>query len=391
MDEVRQLLEQTINETFMHMTISAPKRKGGVVRIRIRPVLLKGKCCYQEERFDGTQVHHRNLSGEDRDGLIEDIIAYMQDFRQLAWETAQEQITVLAGKKQARIQRRKKDCVQPGSMEQFAYEHNRRKRYILQEGQPVDFLVELGVMTKEGRIVHSKYDKFRQINRFLEFIEDVEKELPSDREITIIDFGCGKSYLTFAMYYYLNIMKKYPVRIIGLDLKEAVIRKCNELAVRFGYKGLKFLHGDIAEYEGVTHADMVVTLHACDTATDYALAKAVRWNASVILSVPCCQHEMNRQIDSRLLEPVLGYGLIRERVAALFTDAMRARLLEQQGYQVQVMEFIDMEHTPKNILIRAVRHGGKKAGSIEEAKQYEECRDFLHVQPMLEKLLKQCD
>lgn len=386
MEELRQLLAQTMNESFMHMTISGPRKKGGIARIRIRPVLLKGKRCYQEECFSGNQVSHRNISGEDTESFLEEIIAYMQDFKQLAMETAAEQITVLGGRK-PRIQRKKKQAVAEEDMEQFVYEHNRRKRYILPEGQPVDFLVELGVMTKEGRVVHSKYDKFRQINRFLEFIEDVEGNFPTDREMTIIDFGCGKSYLTFAMYYYLKIVRNYSVRIIGLDLKDAVIRKCNALAKQYGYDGLTFLHGDIAEYEGVTRADMVVTLHACDTATDYALAKAVKWDASVILSVPCCQHEMNRQIENPLLEPLLGYGLIRERVAALFTDAMRARLLEQKGYQVQVMEFIDMEHTPKNILIRAVKDNNKKNTDGINAQNYAACRDFLHVQPTLEKLL----
>lgn len=211
------------------------------------------------------------------------------------------------------------------------------------------------MQTKEGKIVHSRYDKFRQMNRFLEFIEDIVPELPKDRESVIIDFGCGKSYLTFAMYYYLHELKHYDVRIIGLDLKADVIAHCQQLAEDYGYEKLTFLTGDIADYDGVDHVDMVVTLHACDTATDYALDKAVRWGAKVILSVPCCQHEVNRQIENELLQPVLKYGLIKERMSALLTDAIRANLLEEAGYQVQVLEFIDMEHTPKNILIRAVK------------------------------------
>ena len=258
--------------------------------------------------------------------------------------------------------------------------HNRKKHYILEEGIPVPFLRDLGVMTEDGKIVRTKTDKFRQINRFLEFIEDILPQLDKERELTILDFGCGKSYLTFAMYYYLHELKKYDIRIVGLDLKEDVIEHCGKLAEQYGYEKLTFLVGDIADYEGVDQVDMVVTLHACDTATDYALAKAVGWNAKVILSVPCCQHELNIQLSdpgrrkdgnggemtgavSETLAPVMDYGLLRERFAALVTDGLRAKYLERMGYETQVLEFIDMEHTPKNILLRAV----KKVSSGENA------------------------
>lgn len=250
-------------------------------------------------------------------------------------------------------------------------------------------------MTPEGKVVNSRYDKFRQINRFLEFIRDICPALPRGRELTMIDFGCGKSYLTFAMYYYLRELQGFDLRIIGLDLKEDVIRRCNELAERFGYEKLKFLAGDIADYEGVDQVDLVVTLHACDTATDYALARAVEWNARAILSVPCCQHELNGQIRNETLEPVLRYGLLKERMAALITDGLRASLLEQHGYQVQVLEFIDMEHTPKNIMIRAVKKQKKirlpreaeQKGATEE--ELRRCMEALHVEPTLERLLHQ--
>ena len=235
--------------------------------------------------------------------------------------------------------------------------HNRVKRYILPQGTPVPFLVDLGVMTGEGRVHEAAYDKYRQINRFLEFIEDILPKLPKDRELTIVDFGCGKSYLTFAMYYFLRELRGYQVKIVGLDLKADVIEHCGRLAEKYGYDGLQFLQGDIAGYEGLDRVDMVVTLHACDTATDFALAKAVQWNAQVILSVPCCQHELNRKIKNDLLSPVLKYGILKERMSALLTDGIRAELLESKGYSVQILEFIDMEHTPKNLLIRAVRTG----------------------------------
>lgn len=239
--------------------------------------------------------------------------------------------------------------------------HNRVKQYILPQGKPVPFLVDLGVMTREGRVREAAYDKYRQINRFLEFIQDVLPKLPKDREITIVDFGCGKSYLTFAMYYFFRELKGYQVKIIGLGLKEDVIRRCSRLAEEYGYDNLQFLQGDIAGYEGLEKADMVVTLHACDTATDFALAKAVQWDAKVILSVPCCQHELNGKIRNDLLAPVLKYGILKERMSALITDGIRANLLESAGYSVQILEFIDMEHTPKNLLIRAVKTGKKQS------------------------------
>lgn len=260
--------------------------------------------------------------------------------------------------------------------------HNRKKHYILEEGIPVPFLIDLGVQTAEGRIVHARYDKFRQINRFLEFVQDILPQMEKGRELTILDFGCGKSYLTFALYYYLKILNGYDIRVIGLDLKEDVIARCNALAEKYGYDKLTFLTGDIADYEGVSKVDMVVTLHACDTATDYALEKALEWDAKVILSVPCCQHELNKQMENEILKPVLKYGLIKERIAALVTDALRAGRLEEAGYQVQILEFIDMEHTPKNLLIRAVHTGKKRDG---EALKH--MMKALHVQPSLEKLL----
>jgi SAM-dependent methyltransferase len=263
----------------------------------------------------------------------------------------------------------------------------------------VPFLVELGVQTPDGKVVKAKYDKFRQINRYLEFVRDVLPALESaaysdntegngKRTLNIIDFGCGKSYLTFALYYYLKVMNNYDIRVIGLDLKKDVIENCQALSDRLGYKDLKFLVGDISSYEGTDSADMVVTLHACDTATDYALAKAVKWNAKVILSVPCCQHEVNKQIACDELKPALKYGLIKERMSALFTDAIRANLLEQQGYDTQLLEFIDIEHTPKNILIRAVKKGHMKYNSDKGNRNgLEAMMEFLNINPTLQKLL----
>ena len=273
-----------------------------------------------------------------------------------------------------------KQWVRPG--ERVALVVSDMSRFWMRQDKVIPPLVDMGIFTGEGKVVKSMYDKFRQINRFLEFIEDILPALSREREVTILDFGCGKSYLTFAMYYYLKELKKYDVHIIGLDLKEDVIRKCNGLAEKYGYEKLHFLCGDIAEYEGVQKVDMVVTLHACDKATDYALAKAVEWDAQVILSVPRCQHELNDQIQNKLLSPVLKYGLLKERMSALLTDGIRAELLESKGYSTQILEFIDMEHTPKNLLIRAVKTGRSRSGEA-----LKEMTDAIHGHLTLEKLL----
>ena len=379
MKELRTLLEQSLNIDFLTATLSNPREKEGVKKVKVRPIMKQGVLLFQCEAHQNNQVFHENLKDSK---AVEKIIEYMNQFKQMQLETKAFRYTVLISKKgKLTIQKKK----QTGCVKEADLSHNRSKKYILQEGVEVPFLQDLGVMTSEGKIVRTKFDKFRQINRFLEFVEDILPQLAKDREVTILDFGCGKSYLTFAMYYYLHELKKYDVRIIGLDLKTDVIRHCNQLSEKYGYEKLKFLEGNIADYTGVEEVDMVVTLHACDTATDYALDKAVGWNAKVILSVPCCQHEVNGQMESETLQPLFKYGLIKERMAALVTDAMRAEYLESCGYDAQIMEFIDMEHTPKNILIRAVKTGKKK----ENMDKIKKCEEFLHIRPLLGKLLEE--
>lgn len=378
MKELVEFLEEFISEQLIRIIISGARNAGEISKVRIRPVLLKGEIKYQCSETHGTKELHKNY---DKRELIDRIEHWMaEDFRQLQLESQKGTGSVLVSKKGKMTVRYKRSRNTEGAGSVLS--HNRKKKYILEEGRPVEFLVDLGVMTPEGKIVHSKYDKFRQINRFLEFIEDILPRLSREREVTILDFGCGKSYLTFAMYYYLKILKEYDVNIIGLDLKADVIMHCNELSEQYGYEKLRFLQGDIASYTGTDHVDMVVTLHACDTATDYALAKAVAWGAEVILSVPCCQHELNGQIRNEMLSPVFSYGILKERMAALITDGLRAQLLAEAGYDTQILEFIDMEHTPKNLLIRAVRNGKRT-----KKKELETCMQALHVTPTLKTLL----
>ena len=385
--EIKQALELFLNESLERVLMSNPADSGKISRSRIRPLLMKGRLVFQAEEQAGKQAFHRNL---DKDEAADYVTGLLEgSFRQAEITSGLGKALILVSKKgkvTVKVKRypesvRIQPAGEPGSPGSLS--HNRKKHYILEEGIPVPFLVDLGVMTKEGRVVNSRYDKYRQINRFLEFIEDILPNLDQDRESTIIDFGCGKSYLTFAMYYYLKELKGYPVRIVGLDLKEDVIEHCSRLGRQYGYEGLSFCHGDIASFEGVEKVDMVVTLHACDLATDYALEKAVNWGARVILSVPCCRHELNGQMENSLLRPVLQYGLIKERMAALYTDAIRAQVLEYRGYRTQILEFIDMEHTPKNILIRAVRQGKKRDNGL----QIRELADFLHVKPAVVELL----
>ena len=377
METLRDILQESFNRDMISAVISNPREKGGTTKIKIRPVLRKEMLVFQCEEYRNNQAFHINLDEREAAEYVEN---RMLEFKQMQLETRNCRYQVLVSKKgKMTIQKKRQiDCIKEVDLS-----HNRKKHYILEEGKAVPFLQDLGVMTKQGEIVRTKFDKFRQINRFLEFIEDILPELPQDREVTILDFGCGKSYLTFAMYYYLHELRGYDIRIIGLDLKSDVILACNQLAKKYGYRKLKFLEGNIADYTGSDEVDMVVTLHARDTATDFALAKAVGWKAKVILSVPCCQHELNKQMGNEVLAPLLSYGLIKERMAALVTDSMRAEYLKREGYDTQILEFIDMEHTPKNILIRAVYTGVR--GANEEA--IRKCEEMLHIRPMLGRLL----
>lgn len=386
MSDLQSLFTDCLNETLIRVILSNPSSKDGVIKICARPMLKNKSLLFQIEEYTKTQVFHKNLTAGDAGSyltgkLSSDTSSQTASFKNALVETQSFTANVLVSKKGTITIKKKMNA--SAKQPKISLSHNRKKKYILEEGIPVPFLIDLGVMTQNGNIVNAHYDKFRQINRFLEYIEDILPSLPTDRELRILDFGCGKSYLTFAIYYYLKILKGYPVRITGLDLKEDVIRHCNELAVKYGYDKLEFLCGDIAYYDGCSQVDMVVTLHACDTATDYALAKAVGWGAKVILSVPCCQHELNKQMKNDLLSPVLHYGILKERMAALMTDGLRAQILEANGYRTQILEFIDMAHTPKNLLIRAVYNGH----CADNKAQINELLAAFDVNPTLYRLL----
>ena len=404
MNELEKLLQEIVKETIVKMIISKPVQKSNPYK---KIVIERKREYFQAAKYTEKQVFHDNVKPEELleylTGLIVDIYLQVN-----AWDMEKEHILLLSKKGKVTYKTKKLPkpqnvaAMQDGSSEgadgavqasgstEVSYAaHNRKKNYILEEGQIIPPLVDMGVFTKEGKVVKSMYDKFRQINRFIEMIDDGVRDYQKD-EIHIIDFGCGKSYLTFIMYYYFTEVRHMKVQMLGLDLKEDVIRKCNETAQKYGYNNLRFEMGDINGFKTPFDVDMVVTLHACDTATDFALYNAVCWNAKMIFSVPCCQHELNKQIQTEDLSLLTRYGIVKERFAALATDAIRANLLECCGYKTQLLEFVDFAHTPKNILIRAIR---KPVVPASVKKKYltevENAMEEFNVNPTLYTLLQE--
>lgn len=344
-EELSMFLKQIDPEKVTKMICSNGKGEQAVYR---KICILPKQKGWQIENYTDKQVFHENRNEIRWDKQCE---AYMeQGYRQIDIFTETAQYTMKLSKKGKLFCSTNKN----GGGNQAQLTHNRTKNYLLKEGEIIEPLVDMGIFTKEGKVVHAMYDKFKQINRFLEIIDDAVTNSAKEH-YHIIDFGCGKSYLTFIVYYYFTFIKQISVDIVGLDLKADVIRKCNEAAERYGYEHLHFELGDINGYETKDTVDMVLTLHACDTATDYALYNAVKWKAGMIFSVPCCQYELNHQMKSEHFEILTRYGIIKERFAALATDAVRGNLLEYCGYKTQLLEFVDLSHTPKNILIRAVK------------------------------------
>lgn len=323
----------------------------------------------QFEKFTDKQAFHDNYSYEKAAEEIENLIINKYRNINLFTEDADYQLMV---SKKGSVKVTEKEPTKQQKID----EHNKKKQYIINENEPCDFLTYLGVMNNQGAVYAKKYDKFKQINKFLEIVDDSLKGKTLKDDFMIIDFGCGKAYLTFALYYYFYFIRKIKVRIIGLDLKDEVIEFCNETARKLNYDNLEFIYGDIRDFEYKSNVDMIVTLHACDTATDAALVKAIMWNTDIILSVPCCQHEFYDKITNSSLEPMLKQGLIKERVSSLVTDSLRSLFLETKGYKVQLMEFIAMEHTPKNILIRAVR---SNKDNQKAEKEYEDFKKFWNL------------
>ncbi len=363
---------------LMNAVLSSPFAKEKQ-KETLRQLTIKGRPVYQVTTMKDQQAFHQNYSSEEA-------LAYLQtsisDFKQTFLHTSEADYQVLINKKRLVTILKKAP-----SKTALPLAHNRTKHYILTDGTPIPFLIELGVMSPEGKVHAQKKDKFRQVNRFLEMVDDILSQLGPQSSLHIVDFGCGKAYLTFALFYFLTSIKGYSVKMTGIDLKLDVIELCQKLAHKLGYgNNLQFVLGDVNTFDTQQPVDLVISLHACDTATDAALEKAVRWQSRAILCVPCCQHELFKQVRNEALSPLLTHGILKERFAALATDAARVQLLEALGYQAQIMEFIDLEHTPKNLLIRATRRKGDNLAHTQQAWQtYLAFKEVLHIDPSLER------
>lgn len=370
MELVKIIEENVANTSLIYAVFASPlnKAENKFKKITVKPISSNDNIIYQLEKFTDKQAFHENINETD---IVSRMLELASQYKNTNIFTAEADYQVLISKKgSVRIVK-----LSPTKTMSIG-SHNKTKKYIIPDNEPCDFLIELGVMNKDGKVLAKKYDKFKQINKFLEIVDDSVDKASLKSDYKIIDFGCGKAYLTFALYYYFYKIKKVNVQIVGLDLKTDVINFCNDVAKKLNYSHLRFENGDIKDYNTNLDIDMVVTLHACDNATDAALVKAIKWNTDIILSVPCCQHEFFDKIDNNNLEPMLKHGLIKERLSSLVTDSLRSLFLETKGYKVQLVEFVDMEHTPKNILIRAV-----KSKIREEAiKEYEDFKKFWRLE-----------
>ena len=378
MENIRELSQRIINnEAIIFATFSGIKNKSLKTfnKVTIKKVMIKNELKHQFEYIYDKNVEHKNLNKVDSINEIDNLLQTY--FKQALINTLESDYHILVSKSGvAKINKK----AATKKFEEIS--HNRKKKYILNEGEVTSFLVELGIMTADGKVINSKYDKFKQINRYLELVSDCIPYLDKNKTIRIIDFGCGKAYLTFALYDFLVLKMGYNVEIVGLDLKENVINFCSNLAKKLNFDDLRFVQGDIKGFNEFKNVDMVISLHACNTATDDALATAVNWGAKVILAVPCCQHELLKKIKNKKMLPMLKYGIIKEKLSSLLTDSLRANVLEIMGYRTQVLEFIDMEHTPKNIMIRAFFEEISNVDKVVE--EYKEFKKEWQISPYIE-------
>lgn len=382
MEELKRTLEEVFKSEIIKIVISNKVKKDEKYnKIAINLKENNKNKFYQIEKFTDKQVFHENIKINEISDKVSELI--FGNYKQMtAWSNNEIFDLKISKKGKIFLGKKKND-----NSKIVAKGHNKEKNYILKEGMIIEPLIDLGVFTKEGKVVNSKYDKYKQINRFIEIIDDEIKK-NDYKELTILDFGCGKSYLTFVLYYYFVEIKKIDVKMIGLDLKEDVIKKCNDIAKRYNYENLHFELGDINGFKYNNKVDMVITLHACDTATDYALYNAIKWNSKMIFSVPCCQHEFNSQMKANELSILTKYGIVQERVAALMTDSVRANLLECVGYKTQLLEFIDIAHSPKNILIRASKNNISKEKKEKSLNEVNNLIRTFNFNPTLYNLLK---
>lgn len=373
---IQEIIKDSLTENkFIYGVFTTPRNKSDnpYNKITLRPISIKNENMIQFEKFTDKQAFHENFTYDQAGEEIVDLI--INKYRNINIFTEDADFQVMVSKKGS-VKVIEKEPTKKLDIK----DHNKQKQYIINENQPCEFLTHLGVMNKDGQVYAKKYDKFKQINKFLEIVDDSLKGKTLNDDFMIIDFGCGKAYLTFALYHYFYNIRNIKVKIIGLDLKDEVIEFCNSTAKKLNFENLEFIYGDIRDFEYKSNVDMIVTLHACDTATDAALAKAINWNTDIILSVPCCQHEFYDKIKNSSLESMLKHGLVKERISSLVTDSLRSLFLETKGYRVQLLEFVDMEHTPKNILIRAIKSPNKDLTKAQ--KEYDDFKEFWSLEDL---------
>ncbi len=349
----RLILKSAQTETLKKAVFSKPTDKS-VKKTVISPKNISGEVVLQAEIFHtDNKATHENIKTYDVSRVAEYIDGYSQinlltTAGDCEYKVSQSGKSVVIGGKKLESEffaDKTFARVQIGS-------NNKSKKYILSGDE--EFLKHLGVSDKNGRVYDKKQAKFRQINRFLELIRDIEKHLP-DGDLRICDLCCGKSYLSFAVYHYFAVIQGRKVKMTGIDLKPDVIEYCSEVAKSLGFDGLEFICGDIRAYEAESHVNLVISLHACDIATDIVLQKATDVQADVILSTPCCHHDLNKKLDCDALAFIGNHSMLRQKLCDAATDALRLKLLESKGYEVSALELIDPEETPKNILLRGIR------------------------------------
>ena len=385
-------LKKNIQEDKLIKIVFSDRKSRDFNKVIIKPIILKSAKNIQIESFKDNKAFHKNIDLNNLQELEDNLKEYIDNFKQILLQIEGSDISFI--RKKENFSRKEKES----NLVKTSNEHNKKKQYILNEGDKIDFLIELGLMSVEGKILKSSFNKFKQINKYLEFINDVIEELKAKKLITnhinVLDFGCGKSYLTFALYYYLkNYRKDLTFSIVGLDLKKDVIEFCNKLAKKLNYENLEFLNGNIKDYDKSKEVDFVFSLHACNNATDYSLEKALSLDAKAILAVPCCHHEFFEKIQKNknsefynTLKIMADNGVVLDKFATLATDSFRSLALELCGYKTKMIEFIDMEHTPKNILIKAIK--SKSSNLKEKSIEYNKLKEFLGIQPLLEELTR---
>lgn len=381
LQQLNNLFEKIGVSNIAKLIFHSPTKQGEYKKSVLVPKLIAGEQVFQQENFTQKQVFHKAVALSDIATVSAELLE--NSFTKMTLTAVGSEHNIFATKGSLKIVK----TAGKGAKAVGLASHNKQKNYILQEGSIVPPLIDMGVFTPEGKVVKSMYDKYKQINRFLEMVQDVIASRQTDT-INVVDFGCGKSYLTFIMYHYLHHIKGQNVTMVGLDLKQDVIENCNKTATKYGYKNLKFMTGDIKDYLPQGKVDMVVSLHACDTATDYAIANAIEWGAESILSVPCCQHELNAQISTDNFAILTKYGIVKERISALLTDTIRANVLQINDYETQILEFVDLSHSPKNLLIRAVKKPQSSAKKQQAQQEIDSVIKEYNIAPIITKLVK---